>query len=75
MIAEAVKKAMRQPSQKIQLRGAPEEAPCFTGGSAGQYCYFRVPVSQAIPLQQAAEERSNDRWRDSNKIRIRSVTL
>jgi hypothetical protein len=75
VLRSVVKEMLRGPPQKVLLKGVPDQVVFFDNAPMNDCCYFRVPVSQAIPNQRGANAAPDSRWRESNKILIKGVSF
>ncbi len=75
MVREIAADMLRGPGQKVTVSAVPTPIPIYAQSERAGYVYFRVPVTQAIPLQRAADANPDDRWRRGNKIQVKGVCV
>jgi hypothetical protein len=74
MAQEAALKAVRSKNrQDVKLVGFPTNVKFYSESELSRFCYFRIPVTQAIPVQRGVGAPPDDGWRQSNKVFLKGV--
>lgn len=75
IVREETIKALRGPAQRVSVTSFPVEVPICSESERSKYSYFRVPVTQVIPLQRGPGLPADDRWRRQNKVYVKGVCV
>jgi len=72
---EARKVVMREERQRFTLTSFPGEITFWSSSPRLDYAYFRIPVTQAIPVQRSSGAEPNESWRRRNKVCVKGVSV
>jgi len=75
IVREEAAHLMRGPTQKVTVMSFPAELKFWSQSELSKYAYFRVPVTQAIPLRRGAGVDDDDRYRRGNEVYVKGVCV
>ncbi|KAF1808045.1 hypothetical protein P152DRAFT_453174 [Eremomyces bilateralis CBS 781.70] len=72
-VKDEVARLAKGPPQKVILRGHPDKVILCSEGPQAAESYFRVPITQVIPVQRSMNSGPDSCWRRTDKVHIKGV--